>query len=99
MLDRYLSEIDYNIAAMMACGPCATYLVSYSNFMTVCATTEEKIEYWQENNKGRVELNHVRIFHKENDYEIFGNIEVFGVQGMPSVVQPVVSLKNDAKKF
>ncbi|KAJ8972411.1 hypothetical protein NQ317_010335 [Molorchus minor] len=96
-------------AELMACRSCATSLASYLIFKTACKTTEENIKYWQDNSNSteRVKLNHVQIFCKENEHEIFGkrssseNIEVFGVDGPPYAVHPIktVCLKNNAKEI
>ncbi|KAJ8963560.1 hypothetical protein NQ317_000666 [Molorchus minor] len=74
MLDLYLPEMDYNIVELMVCRSCVTSLVSYLTFAWACVTTEEKIKYyWQQNSNGRelVDLNHVQIFCKENEYDVF----------------------------
>ncbi|KAJ8973324.1 hypothetical protein NQ317_017339 [Molorchus minor] len=65
---------DYNNVELMTCRSCVTSLVSYLKFEKVCAKTEEKIKYWQDNRNSteRVKLNSVRIFCEENEHEIFG---------------------------
>ncbi|KAJ8968239.1 hypothetical protein NQ317_011355 [Molorchus minor] len=71
MLDLYLPETDYNNVELLICRSCVGPLASYLKFVTVCATTEEKITKYCEqidtNGQDLVELNHVRLFYNENE--------------------------------
>ncbi|KAJ8975178.1 hypothetical protein NQ317_001827, partial [Molorchus minor] len=93
---------DYDTVELMIYSSCVGPLASYLKFSTVCATTEQKITKYREQIdttcQSPVKLNHVRMFHNENEIlrkiTLSENIrsncrqtEVFGVKSVPCVVQ------------